>query len=230
MLKHIFFDLDHTIWDFETNATDSLKDLYQLLNLQSKGIDSFDYFLKQYLHHNTLMWEKYHKGEITAQDLKWKRMHRTLVDFKIGDEKLAVQMSDAFLEILPEKKSVFPYTFEILDYLTNKNYSLHLITNGFEKTQHRKLSASGLDQYFELVITSETTGFVKPNKEIFDAALLAANTTVDKSIMLGDNVDADIKGAFDAGWKTIFVNHINAPIPDQATYTITHLKELENLL
>lgn len=230
MYKHLFFDLDHTIWDFETNATEALKDLYQQLALQKMGIHSFDQFIATYLHHNTIVWNKYHNGEISAEELKWKRMHRTLVDFKIGNEKLAKDMALTFLDILPEKKGVFNYTFEILDYLQSKNYELHLITNGFEITQHRKLKASGLDKYFKEVITSEATGFIKPNKEIFDFALKMANANLKESIMLGDNIDADIIGAYNAGWNTIFVNHVDAAPPKEATFTINHLKELEHLL
>jgi putative hydrolase of the HAD superfamily len=230
MFQHIFFDLDHTIWDFETNATQSLKDLYTQLDLEAIGITPLEKFLTQYMHHNVVMWDRYHKGLITSEDLKWKRMAATLLDFRIGDDRLAKQMSAKFLEILPEKKAVFDYTFEILDYLKTKNYQLHLITNGFEVTQWRKLKSSGLDKYFTNVITSEATGFVKPHKEIFDHALKLANATLEESIMIGDNVDADIMGAHNAGWKTIFTNHTKAEVPKEATYTITHLKELESIL
>ncbi len=230
MLKNIFFDLDHTIWDFETNATQSIIDLHLQLNLEAKGVAPVQLFLEKYMYHNTIMWNKYHNGLITADDLKWKRMAATLLEFKIGDEKLAKQMAETFLTILPEKKVVFPYTFEILNYLQSKNYNLHIITNGFEKVQHRKLAASGLNKFFDQVITSEATGFVKPHKEIFDYALKVANATIENSIMIGDNIEADIIGAHKAGWKTIFANHINTAIPAEATFTITHLKELEAIL
>jgi putative hydrolase of the HAD superfamily len=230
MIQHVFFDLDHTLWDFETNATQSLHDLYNQLQLQQQGVHSLPIFLEKYMHHNTIMWQKYHNGLITSSDLKWKRMAATLLEFKIGNETLAKQMAENFLSILPEKKGVIEYTFEILNYLQNKNYQLHLITNGFEVVQHRKLAASGLDKYFNHVITSEATGFIKPHKEIFDHALHVTNATVNNSIMIGDNIEADIIGAHNAGWKTIFANHINTTSPKEATYTIKHLKELENLL
>jgi putative hydrolase of the HAD superfamily len=230
MYKHIFFDLDHTLWDFETNAHQALKDLYIQLDLESIGVTPIEKFLTQYMHHNTIMWDRYHKGLIKSEELKWKRMAQTLLDFKIGDDALAKQMSAKFLEILPEKKGVFDYTFEILDYLQSKKYQLHLITNGFEDVQWRKLRSSGLDKYFTQVITSEATGFIKPNREIFDFALQAANATIAESIMIGDNIDADITGANNAGWKTIFANHINTKDTVDATYAITHLKELENIL
>ena len=230
MIQHIFFDLDHTLWDFETNAHSALHDLYHQLHLARKGVTSFDLFIQKYLYHNELMWNKYHQGKISSDELKWKRMYVTLLEFKIGDEQLAKQMASTFLEILPEKKAVFVGAFETLDYLLAKKYKLHLITNGFEKTQHRKLASSGLAKYFTQVITSEATGFVKPNKEIFDYALQQANATTTNSIMIGDNIEADIKGAYNAGWQTVFANYVAAPIPQEASYTITALVQLQQIV
>ncbi len=230
MYKHIFFDLDHTLWDFETNAAQALQELYIHLDLEAKGITPYPLFQQQYLHHNALYWGQYHKQLITAQDLKWQRMAATLQDFRIHDTALAKQMSAKFLELLPIKKEIFPYTKEILNYLLSKQYTLHLITNGFEDTQWRKLKSSGLDTYFTHVITSESTGYIKPQREIYDHAITIAKATADESIMIGDNVDADIKGAANAGWHSIYVNYNNTTAPAEATYTVTQLKELEQIL
>lgn len=229
--QHIFFDLDHTLWDFDVNAMETLSDVYQQLNLQAAGVHDFDLFCKQYLHHNAILWDRYHHGFITSDDLKWKRMWRTLLDFKIGSEELAKNMSAVFLEILPTKQNLFPYTHEILQHLKAKGYVLHLITNGFEKTQWRKLDNSNLGHYFNEVITSEASNSVKPNKEIFDYALKVTGAALQESIMIGDNLDADIAGAINAGMDSIFVNHIKAELNGvQPTYVIYHLKELEEIL
>ena len=135
-----------------------------------------------------------------------------------------------FLEILPTKRNIFPHTIEILDYLKNKNYVLHLITNGFEKVQHGKLKNSKMDGYFNKVITSEQANSLKPNKEIFDYALQKANAKMEESIMIGDNIEADIKGAMNAGWDAIYVNHINVePKGVKPTFTIYNLVELEGI-
>ena len=156
-------------------------------------------------------------------------MWRTLLDFKIGDEVLSKNLSTRFLEILPTKKEVFPHTIEILHYLTEKKYQIHLITNGFEKTQWIKIKNSGLDKYITHVITSEGSNSLKPKKEIFDYALLKAKAELKESIMIGDNLDADIQGAMNAGMDTIFVNHINATTTLKPTYIITHLDQLEQI-
>ena len=227
--KHIFFDLDHTLWDFDRNAKSALADLYK--NGLGKRVKAdFDDFYQKYLYHNAQLWARYEKGFIGVEELKWRRMWRTLMDFKIGDEVLAKEISADFLDILPTKKEVFPYTFEILDYLLRKKYVLHLITNGFEKTQRTKLTNSGLDKYFTEMITSEASNSLKPKKEIFEFAMQRAGTTVKECIMIGDNQSADIEGAMNTGMDAVFMNHINEPLRIKPTYVITHLKELEGIL
>lgn len=227
--KHLFFDLDHTLWDFDANAKATLTDLYVTFDLDNRIKAAFDDFYPKYLHHNAIMWDKYHHGLITSEELKWKRMWRTMLDFKIADEQLAKDMSASFLEILPTKNLLFPHTMEILDYLKAKDYGLHLITNGFEKTQWSKLDNSGLGGYFTHVITSEGSNSLKPKKEIFDFAINKAQSILTESIMLGDNLDADIQGAMNAGMDTVFVNHINAVTSIKPTYTVTHLQQLEDI-
>lgn len=227
--RHLFFDLDHTLWDFDTNAKETLGDIYTIFELANRNVAPFDAFYKTYLHHNEILWDRYHKGFITADDLKWKRMWRTLLDFKIGDEKLAKDISARFLEILPVKQNLFEHTREILDYLTAKNYQLHLITNGFEKTQWSKLNNSQLGHYFTHVVTSEASNSIKPQKAIFDHAMAKAGASLAESIMIGDNLDADIQGAMNAGMDCIFVNHIDAVTDLKPTYTVTHLRQLEDI-
>ena len=147
--KHLFFDLDHTLWDFEANSRQTLEDLYQSMSLDRRGVSDFDLFHKNYLVHNDKLWDRYRKGFIKVDELRWKRMWLSLLDFKIADEPLAREMGVVFLDLLPTRKILFPHTIEILDYLAEKNYQLHLITNGFEKTQHSKLKNAGLTNYLK---------------------------------------------------------------------------------
>ena len=190
--KHLFFDLDHTLWDFDANAKESLAELYVIFDLGNRINTSFEDFFPKYLLHNEVLWDRYHQGLISSEELKWKRMWRTMLDFKIADEPLARDMSGKFLEILPTKKLLFPHTIEILNYLKAKDYDLHLITNGFEKTQWSKINNSGLGGYFTHVITSESSNSLKPKKEIFDFAMDKAKSSLQNSIMIGDNLLADI--------------------------------------
>lgn len=156
-------------------------------------------------------------------------MWLSLLDFKIADEVLARDMSIRFLDLLPTRTILFPYASEILQYLTKKNYQLHLITNGFEKTQHSKLKYSGLAKYFKEVITSEICCSLKPNREIFDYAFEKTGAKPWESIMLGDSLEVDIIGAMRAGIDQVFINHHNITTEIQPTYTVTSLKELEEI-
>jgi putative hydrolase of the HAD superfamily len=228
--KDLFFDLDHTLWDFETNSKETIQELYTTHRLAELGIVDFDGFYSTYSAHNHRLWDRYTKGFIKQEELRWKRVYLSLLDFKVANEPLAKEMSQAYLEILPNKKHLFPYTIEILEYLKQKEYKMHLITNGFESVQFKKIKNSGLQDYFIEVITSEASNSLKPQKEIFEYALKNAKASVEKSIMIGDNEFADIQGGINMGMDTVFVNHIQAIPTIPATYTITHLKELETIL
>ena len=227
--KHLFFDLDHTLWDFDANSKHTLKELYQKLELQQKGVYDFELFHTNYLAHNEKLWERYRNGFIKVEELRVKRMWQTLLDFKLGDQLLAETMATQFLDMLPTRTLVFPHTFESLDYLTNKGYQLHLITNGFEKTQHSKLQNSGLHKYFAEVITSEGSNSLKPHKEIFEYAMNRVNCGADECIMIGDSIEVDIQGAMNAGMDQVFVNHLCIECTVKPTYEIRSLKELEKI-
>jgi putative hydrolase of the HAD superfamily len=228
--RHLFFDLDHTLWDFDTNSRLTLEELYHTLELKAKGVHDFDLFHKNYLVHNDKLWDRYRNGFIKVEELRWKRMWLTLIDFKIGDEKFARDMGYRFLELLPTRNTLFPYTVEILSYLKGKGYQLHLITNGFESTQHKKLKNAGIDHFFIEVITSEGSNSLKPHKEIFDYAFQKTKALPEHSIMIGDSIEVDIQGAINAGMDQVYVNHLNAVPGIQPTYTVYSLKELEKIL
>ena len=229
--EHVFFDLDHTLWDFESNSRETLLDLYSELSLQERGIPSFDDFHDVYNHYNTIFWDRFRKGHINREELRWKRMWRTLVDFRVTDEALARNMSERYLEILPTKKNLFIDTLEILEYLSGKKYPMHLITNGFEKTQHAKIRHSGIEKYFTHVITSEAAGIMKPHLAIFEFAMEKAGTKPHHCIMVGDTLDADILGANNAGMDTAYFNPAVPATGDiQPTYVIETLAALKKLL
>lgn len=227
--KHLFFDLDHTLWDFEENARVTLLELYTSMALQERGINDFPLFHKNYLVHNEKLWERYRNGYIKQEELRVKRMWLALLDFKIADEKLAKDLSVQFLDLLPTRTILFPHAIEILEYLSDKKYELHLITNGFEKTQHSKLKYSGLDRFFKEVITSEGSNSLKPNKEIFDFAFEKTGANPKESIMLGDSIEVDIIGAIKAGIDQVFINHLGIEPKIKPTYTVTSLKQLKEI-
>ena len=228
--KHLFFDLDHTLWDFDSNARATLEQLHIDLDLVSKGVHDFELFHKNYLQHNEKLWARYRHGYIKQEELRLKRMWLTLLDFRIADEALAKQLNELFLQLLPARTILFPDTKEVLQYLKTKGYGLHLITNGFEETQHSKLKYSGLAPFFQHVITSESSNSLKPQREIFDYALRKAGAQASDSIMIGDSLEVDIAGAMNAGMDQVHVNYNDArDLGIQPTYSVKTLKELETI-
>lgn len=227
----VFFDLDHTLWDFETNSKDTLHELYQELNLGERSGVDFNQFHDTYHHYNELYWDRFRKGHINREELRWRRMWRTLVEFRITDEPLSKTMSERYLEILPTKTNLFPHCTEILDYLGNKGYPMHLITNGFEKTQHMKIKNSGIAHYFREVITSEQAGIMKPHAAIFEYALNTTGAKAAESIMIGDALEVDILGALNAG---IDAAYVHATVPEgskvKPTYVLKDLNALRDIL
>ncbi len=228
--KYLFFDLDHTLWDFDANARATLQQLYRELDLEPKGVKDFEVFHKNYLIHNEKLWARYRNGYIRQEELRFKRMWLTLLDFQIADEALTDQLSKKFIELLPFSTLLFPDTITVLEYLTQKQYQLYLITNGFEITQQNKLKNSGLSPYFKEVITSESSNSLKPHKEIYEYALEKTGATLKQSLMIGDSIEVDIAGAINVGMDQVHVNYHGVAQEIKPTYTISALRELKNFL
>jgi len=227
--KHLFFDLDHTLWDFEAASELSWKHLYDQNQLLDLGIPEFQEFFRVYSRHNDQMWEQFRNGKLSREDLRWKRIWQTLLDFKIYDTPLAKQLSADYLELLPTKAVLIPYAKEILDYCQSR-YQLHLITNGFEKTQRLKLLHAGIEGYFKEVFTSERCDSIKPQPEIFHYALKATGADRTESLMIGDALEIDVMGAMNIGMDAVYYNPAALPHIQQPSYEIRHLKELQDLI
>jgi len=227
--KHLFFDLDHTLWDFDKNSETALRKLYDEFELAKLGITDFDALFKAYNFHNDKLWERYRNGFIKRDELRWKRMWLMLLDFKVTDTSLANEISTAYIEILPMQTLLVPHAKEILEHCKGR-YEMHLITNGFETTQRLKLQYSGISRYFTHLVTSEKSNSMKPHPDIFTFALNIAKATAEESIMIGDAIDVDILGAINAGWDTVYYNPHKIQHKRLPTYEIEHLEELMRIL
>ena len=223
--KHLFFDLDHTLWDFEKNSEATLLQLYKTFELECLGINDFGALYKSFNIHNDKLWDRYRNGYIKREELRWKRMWLMLLDFKVANTPLAHELGSAFLEILPTQTVLTPFSKELLDYCKDR-YTMHLITNGFETTQRLKLQYSGISRYFTHMISSEKCNSMKPNREIFDFALEIAQTNIDECIMIGDAIDIDILGAINAGWDQVYYNPAQLPHNRKPTYEVSSMEEL----
>ena len=226
----LFFDLDHTLWDFEKNSIATLNVLFNEIDLPGKGIPDFDDFNIVYHEINDKLWDRFRKGFLSREDLRWKRMFQTLVHYKVHNEPLARQLSERYLEILPEQTNIFPYCIELMEYCVSKGYELHLITNGFELTQKLKLKNSLLDKYFIRMITSEQAMSMKPEKEIFEYAVRETGADVTKSLMIGDALDIDVLGAQRVGMDQVYFNPKRIAHQEKPTFEIESLHELFSII
>lgn len=227
--KHIFFDLDHTLWDFDYNSAATIRTLYENFDIRQKGVADVEDFVTVYNGHNLKLWERFRKGYIKREELRRKRFWLTLLDFKIGDTALAEQLSNAYLEILPIQKRLMPYAIELLEHC-KQYYTMHLITNGYERTQKIKLKSSGIDSYFSEIFTSERCNGIKPQPEIFEYALNSTGADLGNSIMIGDALEVDIAGAINAGWDQAYYNPGKLKHNSTPTYEVHCLSELCNIL
>ena len=223
--QHIFFDLDHTLWDFDKNSALTFKKLFKRhdmgLNLET--------FLEVYVPINLNYWKLYREEKINKEALRFSRLDDTFkaLNLSISSDLIRI-LSDEYISYLSTFNHLFEGTLEILEYLKYK-YKLHIITNGFKEVQQGKLKNSGIAHYFKTVTNSEVVGVKKPNRKIFDYALALANADVDFSLMIGDNLEADILGARNVGMDALCFNYHKAKIPD-GIVAIEKLSELKKYL
>ncbi len=229
MYKHLFFDLDHTIWDFDKNAEETLHELYHTYNLKQLGLHSPDLFIEAYTKNNHQLWAEYHVGKISKEVLRSTRFSKTFAELGVSPDLIPGKFEDDYVSICPTKTNLFPHAHETLSYLESK-YTLHIISNGFKESTELKIGNNGLAKYFRTIFISEIIGFNKPDKAIFEHALLTTEAKVSESLMIGDSVEADIRGAQDFGMKAIYFNPARSEKPDDVVHQIHCLSELVKIL
>ena len=224
-ITDVFFDLDHTLWDFEKNSALAFETVFKM---QKMSVNMND-FLQFYVPINLNYWERYRKDEISQKELRLGRLKETfdLLEFPIEDQSILI-LSEQYIHYLPKYNHLFEGTIEILEYL-NLKYNLHIITNGFSEIQENKLNNSNITHYFKTVTNSEMVGVKKPNALIFEYALGLAKAKKESSIMIGDCLEADVQGALDAGLDAIFFNGNNKVVADNIKQ-VNHLLELKKYL
>jgi YjjG family noncanonical pyrimidine nucleotidase len=224
-IKDVFFDLDHTLWDFDRNSALAFDAIFK----KNKMPIDIDFFIEKYVPINQACWKLYQNDKITHEVLRYNRLKHTFdaIDFAVSDATIN-QIADEYIAILPESNHLFDGAIAILEYL-KKKYTLHIITNGFAEVQDRKISNSRINHYFETITNSELAGAKKPNPIIFDYALQTANAQKESSLMIGDCLDADVQGALSFGMEAFFYNPNGAENPKKFK-EIKHLLDLKNHL
>lgn len=224
-IKHIFFDLDHTLWDFDKNSSLAFQMIFKKFDI---NIDIND-FLKIYQPINMHYWKLYREEKVSKLELRRGRLIETFFNL---NKKISVETIDTiskdYIDFLPLNNHLIEGTKDLLEYL-NPKYNLHIITNGFNEVQHKKLFNSGIQHYFDTVTDSEEAGVKKPNPGIFDKAIQKSGAQLSRSLMIGDNYEADIVGAEAAGLKTICFNYHKEVLPSN-TIQVSELKQIKQYL
>lgn len=221
----IFFDLDHTLWDFEKNSALAFEVIFE-----KHGITApLDTFLSHYVPVNLKYWNWYRDEKITREELRFGRFKEAfdLVGYAIHADTIDVIAED-YIVHLPLNNHLFDGTIELLEYLKPR-YKLHIITNGFAEVQTRKIENAKIGHYFETVTNSEMAGVKKPNPLIFEYALKLANARKESSIMIGDCIDADVKGALNCGIDAILFCSSDLG-SDPHIKKVNHLSQLKKYL
>lgn len=208
-IEHIFFDLDHTLWDFDLNSKLAYKQIFEERDIPL----DLDYFISIYEPLNLEFWRRFRESEINKEQLRYQRLKSAFdaCDYVISDKDID-EIADLYIAYLPNHNNLFNGCLELLDTLQPK-FKLHLITNGFNEVQHLKVKQAGLTPYFDVVLTGEAAGVKKPDSSIFYQALEMAGATITNSIMIGDSYEADIQGAANVGLETIWFYRTNEVIP-----------------
>ena len=225
----VFFDLDHTLWDYETNSCNTLTELHAHYGLHDRGISDVQAFLDQFRIVNNELWDLFDTGRIASDVIRKERFRRILGHFGLNDEKLDRDLSADYLDQCPRKGQLMPYAMEVLNYLTDR-YRLTVITNGFDEIQQLKLAAGNLHGYFDHIITSQKAGHRKPAREIFEYALYHNDTQCHEAIMIGDNLVTDIGGARGANIDAVFFNSERRSHSEAPDFEISSLLELKSIL
>lgn len=226
--NHILFDLDHTLWDYDANAKETLSDLYDAYELARHGLFSIEAFIDTFFEVNSALWVEYNHDRIPKGYIRQNRFRKIFDQLRLPLQYYPAGIDEDYLHTCPTKTHTIPHAFEVLDHL-KQHFQLHILTNGFNDVQSVKLEKSGLMGYFDKVITSESAASKKPSAKIFEFTLAETGASKEESLMIGDNLNTDIKGARDFGIDQVFYNPENTT-DYQATYAIGNLLELKAIL
>lgn len=229
-MRHIFFDLDNTLWDHRKNAYLTIKELFNQQKITEKyGID-FESFHQVYHDINERLWEQIRDGEIDKDYLRKHRFYDSFLSFGIDDVQLSDYFEHHFLDEILNYNELVDGAIDLLDYLRNKGYIMHIISNGFQEVTERKCILSGISDYFETITSADSIGLRKPRPEIFDYSLNLAKAGKEESIMIGDDWIADVKGAQNFGMDVIFFDVYQDNPQEAGLKVVRHLSEIKNYL
>lgn len=229
MIQHIFFDLDNTLWDHRKNAYLTLNEIFAREKVQEKYQLGFEEFHKEYFTINENLWAAIRDGKIDKQYIRDHRFYDSFLFFGIDDKELSQKFENNFLDQIIENNELVEGAFDILEYLAQKKYRLHILSNGFEEVTYRKCELSGIKNYFATITSADEINIRKPQPEIFEYALKKADAKKENSIIIGDDWIADVEGGLAFGMDAIFFDRFNDDF-DAEVKTVKNLSDIKQYL
>ena len=230
----LFFDLDRTLWDFDLNSREALREIFEEFAQSAlPEYRDFEAFIPVYELENERCWAMYREGKLTQKELRPLRFQRAMEGLGIGQfdgmEAVAERMGEAYVQRAPFRTALINGAEEVCEALRSRGHRMFILTNGFEEVQHIKMKHSGLEPYFEAVYTSDSLGFKKPRIEAFHRSLELAGSTAERAIMIGDDLECDVHGAREAGWRQVHFDPSGAPTEAGIWKRVRNLRELLEL-
>lgn len=221
----LLFDVDDTLLDFKAAERMALHLLFE-----EQKISLTDEITAHYKRINQGLWKSFEEGKMDRDEVVNTRFSILFKEY--GQEVDGPLFEQNYRSYLEEGNQLIQGSFELIQDLQSE-YDLYIVTNGVSKTQDKRLRNSGLHSFFKDIFVSEDTGFQKPMKEYFDYVFARiSNFSVEKGLIIGDSLSADIKGGQLAGLDTCWFNPAKKPnhtgiVP---TYEIQSLNELYQIL
>jgi putative hydrolase of the HAD superfamily len=230
-MRTLFFDLDHTLWDFEKNSREALTEGYEVLNLAAEGVGELNEYIKVYEAANDWCWGEYRAGRLQKEQLRGMRFSLAMKPWGLSDNKeLGERLGTHYIETSPFKTNMIDGTVDVLEELHSRGHRMLILTNGFEEVQHLKVERCGLGKFFDEVYTSDFLGYKKPHPQIFQLALEKSGESLEDVTMLGDSLEADIIGAREAGWGQVYFNPKGTPHTEKVQHEVKTLVEILDIV
>lgn len=222
--KHLFFDIDNTLLDFNQAEEDALRMMFEAL-----GIAYHHEILTDYRRINGALWQRHETENLPIKEVLNTRFAKLFETY--GQTVDGEKMERQYRKLLEEGHDLMPNAMAILDALSD--YPLYIVTNGVKATQHKRLKLAGIHDKFEGIFISSEIGYQKPNPMFFEKAFSTISNFDPKlALIIGDTLGADILGGNNVGVDTVWYNpHRKENTSEiQPTFEIHDLMALQSII
>lgn len=219
----ILFDIDDTLVDFKKSEKIGLEYCHTCFFQNLVDIETFE---KEYAKINRALWQEVEQGTMTIPLLRKERFRKVCETFKMVPNEAIAQNYE---EQLIEHSEWLDGAVEVLEELKQRRFKIGFLTNGFSYIQRKKYKKLEMDRYSDVIVISEEVGTSKPHPTIFRYTLDQIGSQAEETLMVGDSLESDGKGAKQAGIDFCWCTP-NPVIDWRPTFLISCIKELGKVI